>query len=149
MAYSPAGTTVTVPLEFVRANPLGRAKREIVRLAVERNVFEIVVGLPRHLNGSEGASASWVRHFAEGLATMLPEVRLCLLDERRTTMSAQEMLRERGISQRDQRSVIDSTAAQVILGQALEAERLSGMPAGETVTGVDPAGEKSRKDADE
>lgn len=103
-------------------------------MARESEAIEIVVGLPKHLSGAEGSSAEKVRGFAKQLAAGLPEMRITLLDERRTTVQAKERLRSRGIEERNQREIIDQVAAQIILEQALEIERLSMEPPGETVT---------------
>ena len=124
---------MTVPLEYIPAKPRARALRLVSRLARERDVIEVVIGMPRHLNGTEGESAHLVREFSSSLATMLPGVRLCLVDERRSTLAAKERLHERGISERDQRPLVDSVAAQVILDHGLEIERISGKPPGEEI----------------
>ncbi len=113
--------------------------REIVRLVKERQIVEIVVGLPKHLSGVEGQSAEKTREFANILAGKLPEVRVCLVDERRSTLAAKDILRQQGIGEREQRPLVDSVAAQVILEHALESERVSGLPPGEEVSVV-PSG---------
>lgn len=140
---------MAIPLDYIPAAPISRAYRLVARLTRERNVTDIVVGLPRHLDGSEGASAQWARQFAHRLATMLPDTRVCLVDERRSTIAARAMLHGRGIAEKDQRQIIDSTAAQVILEQALETQRLSGMPPGEVVSHRDSDVERPRKDVNE
>ena len=133
MAYAPGDAAIAIPLEHIVARPLPKAKRAIARLVEERGAGEVIVGLPRHLGGAEGETARWVREFAAELATMLPNVRIALVDERRSTVTAKARLHERGIPEREQRAIIDSVAAQVVLEQALEMERVSGRPAGEEV----------------
>ena len=58
-----------------------KAIADIVRLAEENQVGEIVVGLPKNMDGSEGARAALCRHFADALseATGLP---VAMWDER-------------------------------------------------------------------
>lgn len=124
---------MAVPLETVPSHPRTRALRRIRKIAEERDVGQVVLGLPRHLSGVEGKSALAVRGFADRLAGMLRDVRVTLLDERLTTRQAKERLRGRGMSEREQRSVIDQVAAAIILEHALEAEAASGKPAGEAV----------------
>lgn len=141
VAYSPGDAAIAIPLETIRAKPLARALRQIAKLTEDKRAVEIVVGLPRHLSGQEGASAQAARQFAESLATLLPKIRVCLVDERRSTLSAKALLHERGVAERDQRKMVDSVAAQVILEQALELERFTGVPPGETVKGEDARGE--------
>lgn len=64
---------------------------DLVRLAKENEVGEIVVGLPKNMDGTEGARAELCRAFAEELkaATNLP---VAMWDERRTTVEAHNIL---------------------------------------------------------
>jgi putative Holliday junction resolvase len=56
-----------------------------------------------------------------------------LVDERFTTVIAHDALRRGGRRSRDRRSVVDKTAAALLLQGALDRERLTGRPAGEIV----------------
>ncbi|HEY1581981.1 MAG TPA: Holliday junction resolvase RuvX [Chthoniobacterales bacterium] len=90
--------------------PLGR----IATLVLERNVECIVVGLPRHMNGTDGESAEKAREFAEKLRGKVPcEVRIW--DERLSTVAAHRSLREAGKSTRQTRGYVDQVAAQILL----------------------------------
>ena len=62
-------------------------------------------------------------------------VRLC--DERLSTVSAEAMLRDRGRTGQDRRSVVDMAAAVLILQHALDTERATGTPPGEIVEETD------------
>ena len=122
---------IATPLETVSA---GReAIPRLVELAVEKNVIEVVIGLPRSLSGGEGPAAAKVRAFATELAERLVPVPVRLVDERMSTMAAQGQLRESGRPGRKQRAVIDQVAATVILQSALDIERAQGIAAGERV----------------
>jgi putative Holliday junction resolvase len=72
------------------------------------------------MDGSEGASARLARAFAPKLASALG-VPVALFDERLSTFEAESRLRERGLSAREQRGVIDAEAAAVILQGWLDA----------------------------
>ncbi len=94
-----------------------------VRRAVEAyEVTRIVVGLPLNMDGTEGASARLARAYAAKLGQAL-EIPVELFDERLSTFEAELRLRERGISSREQRSVIDAEAAAVILQGWLDSRR--------------------------
>ena len=117
----------------------------MVARATEREVLEVVVGLPRHLSGSEGASAGDARSFAAALARRLAPVPVRLVDERLSTVTAQRGLRDAGLTgkraARTRREVVDQAAAVVILQSALDAERGSGHPPGTLVeAGVKSSG---------
>ena len=126
----PTGFLAT-PLETVRR---GRGDvRRIVRLAAEAGAVELVVGLPRSLSGGEGPAAAKTRVWAESLAAAVAPVPVRLVDERLTTISAEAMLRDRGVKGQARRAVVDMAAAVVILQHALDTERSTGTPPGEVV----------------
>ncbi len=134
VAVSDASGALAVPVETIAAHPKGRAMQQIVKMAEERDALEIVVGLPRNMSGSEGPAAKKVRRFAAQLARRLPGVRVCLIDERLSTVQGQSRLHSMGVDTKQGRSVIDQVAAQIILEQALEQERQSGEAPGQLVT---------------
>ncbi|WP_276669785.1 Holliday junction resolvase RuvX [Schaalia cardiffensis] len=96
--------------------------------------IEVIVGLPRHLKGGEGVSAKGARRYALRIKTLRPEIRVALVDERLTSNQAHARLRASGISEKDHRPIIDQVAAQIILEQALEEERMSGRAPGKEIT---------------
>jgi putative Holliday junction resolvase len=127
----PTGFLAT-PLETVRR---GKGDlRRIARLADETDAVEVVVGLPRSLSGGEGPAAVKTRMWAGRLADVLSPLPVRLVDERLTTISAEAMLRDRGVKGQARRAVVDMAAAVVILQQALDTERATGMPPGEVVS---------------
>ena len=78
-----------------------------------------VVGLPLALDGHEGSAARRSRSFAERLQRRTG-VRVILMDERLTTKQASRQLRAVGRSSKQQRKVIDSVAAVVLLQAYLD-----------------------------
>jgi putative Holliday junction resolvase len=86
----------------------------------EYEVDQVVLGLPLNMDGTEGPSARLARAFAPKLEAALG-VPVELFDERLSTFEATSRLRERGISARDGRAVIDAEAAAVILQGWLDA----------------------------
>ncbi len=103
----------------------------------ERGARTVYVGLPRHLSGAEGASASAARAYALALARAVAPVQVRLVDERMSTVSAHRALAASGRPGRRHRSVVDQAAAVVILQDALDAERATGRRPGERV-GAEP-----------
>ncbi|MEZ0089831.1 Holliday junction resolvase RuvX [Streptacidiphilus sp. EB129] len=132
----PDGMLAT-PVETVPAGP--RSQARLVALAEEYEAVEVVVGLPRSLNGREGPAAVKVRAYAEQLARRLAPVPVRLVDERMTTVTAAAGLRASGVKAKKGRSVIDQAAAVVILQSALEGEKTSGRPPGQVVEPVRPS----------
>ncbi|AZM52150.1 Holliday junction resolvase RuvX [Streptomyces sp. WAC 01529] len=128
----PDGILAT-PVETVPGRDVPAAQRRLKQLVEEYEPIEIVVGLPRSLNGREGPAAAKIRVFTQDLARMVAPISVRLVDERMTTVTASQGLRASGVKSKKGRSVIDQAAAVIILQQALESERASGKAPGEGV----------------
>lgn len=126
----PSGFLAT-PVETVRSG--GGDVRRIAELVAELGAVEVVVGLPRSLNGSEGPAAEKARRLATRLARRVAPVPVRMCDERLTTVSAESILREQGRRGARRRAVVDQAAAVLILQTALDTERSSGQVPGELV----------------
>ena len=87
---------------------------DIVHLAKENQVGEIVVGLPKNMDGTEGPRAALCRAFAEELkeATGLT---VALWDERRTTVEAHNILSQHNYHGKKRKNTVDAVAASLIL----------------------------------
>ncbi|MFF7636969.1 Holliday junction resolvase RuvX [Kitasatospora sp. NPDC008050] len=125
---------IATPVETVPAG--GRSQARLKAIVEEYDAIEVVVGLPRSLSGKEGPAAAKVRGYAGRLAALLAPVPVRLVDERMTTVTAAQGMRAAGVKAKKGRSAIDQAAAVVILQSALEAERVSGRPPGESVAPV-------------
>jgi len=100
------------PLETIPAG--NGAARRIAQIVRAKNAERVVVGLPRHMNGSAGEGAVEALGFAKELRTLLP-CEVVTWDERLTTTAAHRALRESGKKTRQTRQVVDQVAAQMIL----------------------------------
>lgn len=91
-----------------------KAVADIVRIAKENEVGEIVVGLPRNMDGTEGSRAQLCREFADLLkeATGLP---VAMWDERRTTVEAHNILSQHNYHGQKRKNTVDAVAASLIL----------------------------------
>ena len=103
------GTTRVIPSRN-REKAIG----DILQLAKENQVGEIVVGLPRNMDGSEGPRAQLCREFAQLLreATGLP---VAMWDERRTTVEAHNILSAHNYHGKKRKETVDAVAASLIL----------------------------------
>ncbi|AZN29255.1 Holliday junction resolvase RuvX [Flaviflexus salsibiostraticola] len=106
----------------------------------EYRPIEIIVGLPKNMDGTEGMSARDARKFARQVALRHRDIAVRLVDERLTTVSAHRALHESGRSMRSHRAVVDQVSAVLILELALEIEEKTGEPAGEQVSRKGPDG---------
>lgn len=91
-----------------------KALADICRIARERGVEEVVVGLPRNMDGTEGPRAEICRAFARLVAeaTGLP---VQLWDERRTTVEAHQILSDHNYHGKKRKNTVDAVAASLIL----------------------------------
>lgn len=103
------GTTTVLPSRNTEKLLL-----DIARLAKEQGVGQIVVGLPRNMDGSEGTRAQLCREFAAKVeeAAGLP---VALWDERRTTVEAHNILSEHNYHGKKRKNTVDAVAASLIL----------------------------------
>ncbi len=111
------------PRPFVPARPPQRALRRLVELFKIEEVGLLLVGLPRNMDGTEGASAARARRFGEELATK-SGLEVSWIDERLTTVQAQGRLRQAGVAARHSKDKIDSAAAAIMLQTWLDGRRL-------------------------
>jgi putative Holliday junction resolvase len=132
-ASDPGGILATPVKTIERDLEAGADQGVIAAVVLERDVLEVVVGLPRSLSGREGPAAAGARSYATHLAARISPTPVRLMDERLTTIDAHRRLRDSGVSGRAQRAVVDQAAAVLILQAALDAEKSSGLPPGELV----------------
>ena len=117
---------------------------EIARLVAEHEAIEVIVGLPRSLDGGEGPAAERARGYSRLVAAAIAPVPVRLIDERMTSVDAHRNLRTSGVAGREQRRVVDQAAAVLILQSALDLERVTGNPCGAPVTARAKARRKGR-----
>jgi putative Holliday junction resolvase len=91
----------------------------LAALCAEHEVEQVVVGLPFHMDGTPGDRAEEIAKWAHALAGRLG-LPLELVDERRTTLAAQDHLRSVGVKGKDQKGRVDQVAAAVLLQSWLD-----------------------------
>ena len=103
------GSTCVIPSRNTE-----KAIADIVRLCRENSVGEIVVGLPKNMDGTEGARAELCREFAARVqeATGLE---VTMWDERRTTVEAHNILSQHNYHGQKRKNTVDAVAAGLIL----------------------------------
>ena len=124
-----------------RGGPGGRQPADCVEAIAEiargREVGEIVVGLPKNMDGPLGPAAQAAQVFAQALEsrTGLP---VHLWDERLTTRQAERAMIAAGVRRSKRRAALDVAAATLILQGFLDHRTLAS-PAAQS--GWDPSGE--------
>lgn len=121
----PDGILATPVATLARDDAAMRDLDDLATLVKERNVVEVVVGLPRTLRGDQGIAASAARDYAAALATRIDTVPVVFVDERLTSVTANRVLSDRGVPGRSRRKVVDQIAAVEILQTRLDQVRRS------------------------
>ena len=95
-------------------NKLRKTCARIEELIAEYEVTEIVLGLPKNMDNTEGDRVEKTKAFGEMLErrTGLP---VHYWDERLTTVAAEQILMESGVRRENRKAVIDKVAAGLIL----------------------------------
>jgi len=108
-------------LEVVERRRDGSEMSRIAELVRDYEVEEIVVGLPKNMNGSIGPRGEICIDFADKLKEML-KLPVHLWDERLTTVSAERTLIEADVSRKKRKQVVDKMAASLILQNYLDSK---------------------------
>lgn len=121
IAVSDSGRMVATPFETIkRVGDRTVEHGRIAEIIAEIDATVVVVGLPLSLDGSDGHAVKLVRSEVRGLAKRL-SIPVEEYDERFTTVTAEQSLREMGTRRQAKRDVIDQVAAAVLLQGWLDA----------------------------
>ncbi len=120
------GVAVTDPLKII-ASPLDTIhSKDIVEFIINYNNINplelIVVGLPKHLNGSINDVENHIKGFVKKLKVQLPEITIARVDERFTSKMALQSMIDGGLKKqkRANKETIDKVSAAIILQSYLE-----------------------------
>ena len=102
------------PLRQIEEKSMAKVAEQIAGEAKKQGAGMIVIGLPRNMDGTEGARAEKTRALAALLEPMV-DLPIRLWDERRTTVSAAAFLSENGSFGKKRKAKLDAVSAAVIL----------------------------------
>ncbi len=108
--------------ETIKRKDLKTDLDRVEELVVEFEVEEIIIGLPKHMNNSIGASAQRAKSFGKELEKRLNKT-VIYQDERLSTMSAERILIETGVRRENRKEHVDAVAATFILQPWLDKSR--------------------------
>ena len=119
ISVSDRSRSVATPLKTIKRQKFSIDAAQLLAICKERDLEGFVVGLPRNMDGTEGARAQSTRAFARNLAkeTELP---ITFWDERLSTVAAEKALLEADITRKRRAEVIDHVAASYILQGSLD-----------------------------
>ena len=102
-----------------RASALRHTLVRIKEICEEYQVELIVLGYPRNMDDTEGFRCEDTLKF-KALLEKRVDIPIVLVDERLTTVYADEILEESGVAKKDRKKVIDQIAAAIILQDYLD-----------------------------
>jgi putative Holliday junction resolvase len=120
LAVSDPERTIAFPLTTYSRRSRQQDAEYFQQLVKREEIARLIVGLPVHLDGSEGAKAAEARAFSNWLheLTSLPVIHW---DERFTTVEAEGHLWTAGLTHKQRKQRRDRVAAQILLQSYLDA----------------------------
>ena len=119
VAISDPSGIIAQPKNYLEAKPKKKCLIKIAAICKELQITQIVIGLPKHMNGDEGISAKAARLLGAAIVEVT-DLPVDFLDERFTTISANNLLTESNIKAPQKKEKIDSIAAAIILQNYLD-----------------------------
>lgn len=114
IAISDLLCTIVGSTTVIHSRNQEKTLEEICRLVRENSVGEIVVGLPKNMDGTEGVRAQMCREFAQQLQERTG-LSVAHWDERRTTVEAHNILSQHNYHGKKRKNTVDAVAASLIL----------------------------------
>ncbi|MGB3202493.1 MAG: Holliday junction resolvase RuvX [Nodosilinea sp.] len=114
---------IATGLTTIHRQSFAQLLTDIQQIALARQAQVLVVGLPLTMNGEEGVQARQVRKVANGLSQAL-DLPVIYVDERLSSVEAEQLMREAGHSVAYDKALIDRKAAAIILQRWLDERRL-------------------------
>lgn len=119
VAVSDGMRQVASPLMVIRRVKFTVDAAELLKIAADRGLAGLVLGLPLNMDGTEGPRVQSTRAFARNLERLTP-LPIGFWDERLSTVAAERALLEADASRKRRSEVIDQVAAGYILQGALD-----------------------------
>ena len=101
-------------IETIRRTSLEKDFNRLQELIAEYEVHELVVGMPKNMNGTKGERAEKTEEFVEKMKEVI-DLPVSYWDERLSTVMAERQLIAADVSRKKRKSVIDKMAAVEIL----------------------------------
>jgi putative holliday junction resolvase len=112
---------IATPLEVIVRGSIEQDARALAKIAHDYDAEQLLVGLPRNMDGTQGAQADAVIAYAEKTAQAL-HLPLTFWDERLSTVEATRRTHETGARGKKSRRGLDAIAAAVILQDFLDSQ---------------------------
>ena len=99
------------------------ARQHVLDVVKEIGTKEIALGYPLHLSGEQSEMSETVLRFKEDLLKMDPELDIHLVDERLSSVTANQSISERGMNHQQRKDNVDKIAACIILDSYIRSKK--------------------------
>lgn len=122
VALSDESRTIASPHSVITHKGWGPTAKAVAQLLRDTDADFVVMGLPCHLQGGIGRQAEEALGFSKVLEKH--GIKVVMQDERLTSVSAEECLREGGKTAKQSKALVDQVAAALILQAYLDEHRV-------------------------
>lgn len=112
---------ISNPYKTIRYDNIDSLVDEVVKLIDELHIEVLVLGYPKNMNNTLGEAVNRTMNFKEKLESKV-DMKINLIDERLSTVEAENILLSSDVSRMGRKKVIDSVAASIILDTYLRME---------------------------
>ena len=120
LALSDPALSVASPVTTIKRSKFAADAASLLKLAAERGVGGLVIGLPLNMDGTEGPRCQSVRQFASNLLKV-KDLPILFWDERLSTVAVERAMIAHDLTRAKRDKVVDQAAAAFILQGALDA----------------------------
>ena len=113
---------IASPYKVLRYNDISLLIKEIIEIINTEKVDELVLGLPKNMNNSLGFASERSLEFKKNLEKYT-DLKIHLVDERLSTMEAENLLIGNDTSRSKRKKIIDAYAASIILDTFLKSKK--------------------------
>lgn len=113
---------IASPYKVLRYNDINTLIKDILKIISDENVDELVLGLPKNMNNSLGFASTRSLNFKTELERFTNKT-IHLVDERLSTMEAENLLISNDTSRDKRKKIIDAYAASIILDTFLKSKK--------------------------
>jgi putative Holliday junction resolvase len=120
LALSDPMLSVASPISTIKRSKFTADATALLKLAAERGVGGLVIGLPLNMDGTEGPRCQSTRQFAANLLK-LKDFPILFWDERMSTLAVEREMIAHDVTRARRDKVVDQAAAAFILQGVLDA----------------------------
>lgn len=114
---------IASPYKTIRYEDINTLVDEVLGIIKNEKIEVLVLGYPKNMNNTEGPAVERTNNF-KNLLESKTDLEINLIDERLSTVEAENYLLEEDMSRKNRKGVIDAVAASVILDTYLRQQEI-------------------------